>query len=168
MQSEMALWGELGSKLATTRSATEAFDAYAKCVAQQMKMTAEDGQRMLKELQYVTQKVTQSLKKGVVQRIVSSTLDRARKKPQQRLEPRSSRCTARSVAPRAGAWIETTVSFCSSGRTRRRLPAPRVPTGASVLQFHTARAVGFCRCAEDAGNSVRGVMEGHNVFPRHR
>src|SRR4249920_2368469 len=55
MQSEMALWGELGSKLATTRSATEAFDAYAKCVAQQMKMTAEDGQRMLKELQYVTQ-----------------------------------------------------------------------------------------------------------------
>ena len=29
MQSEIALWGELGSKLATTRSATEAFDAYA-------------------------------------------------------------------------------------------------------------------------------------------
>ena len=26
MQSEMALWGELGSKLATTRSAREAFD----------------------------------------------------------------------------------------------------------------------------------------------
>jgi hypothetical protein len=70
MQSEMALWGELGSKLATTRSATEAFDAYAKCVAQQMKMTAEDGQRMLKELQYVTQKVTQSVKKEVAQRIV--------------------------------------------------------------------------------------------------
>jgi hypothetical protein len=32
MQSEMALWGELGSKLAATRSASEAFDAYAKCV----------------------------------------------------------------------------------------------------------------------------------------
>jgi hypothetical protein len=42
MQSEMALWAELGSKLATTRSAREAFDAYATCVAQQMKMTAED------------------------------------------------------------------------------------------------------------------------------
>jgi hypothetical protein len=53
MQSEMALWGELGSKLATTRSTTEAFDAYAKCVAQQMKMTVEDGQRLLKEFQYV-------------------------------------------------------------------------------------------------------------------
>jgi hypothetical protein len=62
MQSEIALWGELGSKLATTRSAMEAFDAYAKCVAQQMKMTAEDGQRLLKDFQYMTQKVTQSLR----------------------------------------------------------------------------------------------------------
>jgi hypothetical protein len=71
MQSEMALWGELGSKLATTRSATEAFDAYAKCVAQQMKMTAEDGQRLLKDFQCVTQKVIQSVKKEVAQRIAS-------------------------------------------------------------------------------------------------
>ena len=62
MQSEMALWGELGSKLATTRSATEAFDAYAKCVAQQTKLTAEDRQRLLKDFQYMTQKVTQSLR----------------------------------------------------------------------------------------------------------
>ena|SRR3984893_8694949 len=58
MQSEIALWAELGSKLATTRSATEAFDAYAKCVAQQTK----DGQRLLKDFQYMTQKVTQSLR----------------------------------------------------------------------------------------------------------
>ena len=70
MQSEMALWGELGSKLAATRSASQAFDAYAKCVAQQMKMTAEDGQRLLKDLQCVTQKVIQSVKKEVTQRIV--------------------------------------------------------------------------------------------------
>jgi hypothetical protein len=70
MQSEMALWGELGSKLATTRSAREAFDAYAKCVAQQMKMTAEDGQRLLKDFQCVAQKVIQSVKKEVAQRIV--------------------------------------------------------------------------------------------------
>jgi hypothetical protein len=62
IQSEMALWEELASRLATTRSATEAFDAYAKCVAQQMKMTAEDGQRLLKDFQYMTQKVTQSLR----------------------------------------------------------------------------------------------------------
>jgi hypothetical protein len=62
MQSEMALWGELGSKLATTRSATEAFDAYAKCVVQQMKMNVEDGQRLLKDFQYMTQKITQSFR----------------------------------------------------------------------------------------------------------
>ena len=48
-QSEMALWAELRSKLATTRSAREAFDAYATCAAQQMKLTAEDGQRLLKD-----------------------------------------------------------------------------------------------------------------------
>jgi hypothetical protein len=70
MQSEMALWGELGSKLATTRSATEACDAYLKCVVEQMKMTAEDGQRLLKDFQCVTQKVIQSVKKEVAQRIV--------------------------------------------------------------------------------------------------
>jgi hypothetical protein len=61
MQSEMALWGELGSKLVTTRSATEAFDAYLKCVAQQMKMTAEDGQRLLNHCQQVTQKIVSLL-----------------------------------------------------------------------------------------------------------
>ena len=70
MQSEMALWAELGSKLATTRSAREAFDAYATCVAQQMKMTAEDGQRLLKDFQCVTQKVIQLVKEEVAQRIV--------------------------------------------------------------------------------------------------
>jgi hypothetical protein len=62
MQLEMALWGELGFKLATTRSALEAFDAYSKCAAQQMKMTAEDAQRLVKDFQYMTQKVTQSLR----------------------------------------------------------------------------------------------------------
>ena len=61
MQSEMALWGELGYKLATTRSALEAFDAYSKCVAQQMKMTAEDAQRLLNHCQQVTQKIVSSL-----------------------------------------------------------------------------------------------------------
>jgi hypothetical protein len=68
MKSEMALWGELGSKLATTRSTTEAFDAYAKCVMQQMKMSADDGQRLLKDFhdapQILTQKVSKSLTKG--------------------------------------------------------------------------------------------------------
>jgi hypothetical protein len=47
--------------MAATRSASEAFDAYAKCVAQQMKMTAQDTERLLKDFQYVTQKVAQAL-----------------------------------------------------------------------------------------------------------
>ena len=59
MQSEMALWGELGSKLVTTRSATEAFDAYLKCVAQQMKMTVEDGQHLLNDWKQAAQRITE-------------------------------------------------------------------------------------------------------------
>jgi hypothetical protein len=62
MESEVALWGELLSKLATAQSGTEAFDVYAKCVAQQMKMTVEDGQRLFNDFQYVTLKLTQSLR----------------------------------------------------------------------------------------------------------
>jgi hypothetical protein len=58
VQSEMALWAELRSNLARTRSAAEAFDAYAKCVTQQMKMSAEDGQRLLEDFKYVTQRST--------------------------------------------------------------------------------------------------------------
>ena len=38
VQSEMALWADLGSKLPKTRSVPEAFEAYGKCVSQQMKM----------------------------------------------------------------------------------------------------------------------------------
>jgi hypothetical protein len=59
MQSEMALWAELGPKLVSTPS--EAFEAYAKCVSQQMKMTAEDGQHLLNDSQQVTQKIMRSL-----------------------------------------------------------------------------------------------------------
>jgi len=49
-------------QLETAQSGTEAFDVYAKCVAQQMKMTVEDGQRLFNGFQYVTQKLTQSLR----------------------------------------------------------------------------------------------------------
>ena len=39
-----------------------AVDAYATSAAQQMKMIAEDGQRLLKDFQCVTQKVIQLVK----------------------------------------------------------------------------------------------------------
>ncbi len=61
MQSEMALWADLGSKLAKTRTVQEAFEAYGKCVSQQMKMTAEDTQHLLNDCQQATQKVMGSL-----------------------------------------------------------------------------------------------------------
>ena len=55
IQSEMALWADLGSKLAKTRSVPEAFEAYGKCVSQQMQMTAEDAQHLLNDWQHITQ-----------------------------------------------------------------------------------------------------------------
>src|SRR6516162_8962802 len=47
MQSEVALWRALLSKLTTAQSGTEAFDIYAKYVAEQTKMIMEDGYRLL-------------------------------------------------------------------------------------------------------------------------
>ena len=64
MQSEMALWANLGSKLATTRSIPEAYEVYGKYVSQQMKMSTEDAQHLLNDWQQMTQKVTQSLGTG--------------------------------------------------------------------------------------------------------
>jgi hypothetical protein len=58
MQSEMALWAGLGSKLVSTRSVPEAFDAYATCVSQQMKMTVEDGQQLLSDYQQIIRPFT--------------------------------------------------------------------------------------------------------------
>ena len=57
MQSEVALWGELLSKLTTARSGVEAFDVYAKCLAEQMRMSVEDGYRLLGEFQHVAQNI---------------------------------------------------------------------------------------------------------------
>ena len=65
VQSEMALWADLGSKLPKTRSVPEAFEAYGKCVSQQMKMSTEDTQHLLNDLQQMTQKITQSFGSGM-------------------------------------------------------------------------------------------------------
>jgi hypothetical protein len=64
VQSEVALWSGLATKLATTRSVPEALEAYTNCVSQQMQMSAEDGQRLLSDCQQITQKITKSLTKG--------------------------------------------------------------------------------------------------------
>ena len=44
VQSEVALWSGLAAKLTATRSVPEVVAAYQECVAQRMKMAAEDGQ----------------------------------------------------------------------------------------------------------------------------
>lgn len=63
-QSEAALWSELATKLASTRSISEAVEAYTKCVSQQMQMTAEDGQRLINDCHQFTQRLTKPFANG--------------------------------------------------------------------------------------------------------
>ena len=61
VRTEAALWSEAAAKLSTTRSLSEAVDTYTAYVSQQMKATAEDGRRIFKDCQQITEKVTKSL-----------------------------------------------------------------------------------------------------------
>src|SRR5262245_22739548 len=61
VQSEVALWSDLAARLAATRNFSEALEAYNQCVSQQMRMTAEDGKRLLDDCQQITQKISKSL-----------------------------------------------------------------------------------------------------------
>jgi hypothetical protein len=60
VQSEVNLWSDLAAKLTTTRSIPEALEAYTKCVSQQVKMTAEDGQRLIDDCQQMAKKIGNS------------------------------------------------------------------------------------------------------------
>jgi Phasin protein len=64
VQSEVALWSELATKLTATRSVPEALEAYTKCISKRMQMTAEDGQHLFNDCQQVTQKITKSITNG--------------------------------------------------------------------------------------------------------
>ena len=64
VQLEVALWSDLASKMMVTRSASEAFEMYAKCVSERMKMAADDGRRLADEAQQITQKITKLLGSG--------------------------------------------------------------------------------------------------------
>jgi hypothetical protein len=64
VKSEADLWSGLATKLAATRSAPDAIEAYQQCVAQRMQMAAEDGRRLFDDCQKITNKVTQSLSNG--------------------------------------------------------------------------------------------------------
>ena len=62
MQSEIALWAGLGSKLASSRSVPEVFEIYGKCVSQQMQMSVEDTQHLFNNWQQLTHRVVGSLR----------------------------------------------------------------------------------------------------------
>ena len=64
VQSEVALWSDLASKLTATRSVPEALETYSKCVSERMKMAADDGRKLADEAQKITQKITKSLGTG--------------------------------------------------------------------------------------------------------
>jgi hypothetical protein len=64
VQSEVAMWSELATKLMATRSVPEALETYSKCVSKRMQMAAEDGRRLFEEGQQITQKVNQSMGNG--------------------------------------------------------------------------------------------------------
>jgi hypothetical protein len=61
VRSEMALWTELVTTLTAARSVPDTLQAYTKCVSQQMKMTAEDGQHLLNDCQEITQKLSKAV-----------------------------------------------------------------------------------------------------------
>jgi hypothetical protein len=64
VQSEVAMWTELATKLTATRSILEAIDTYAKYVSQRLQMAAEEGRRLAEESHQITQKITQAFAKG--------------------------------------------------------------------------------------------------------
>lgn len=61
VKSEVDLWSGLAAKLTQTRSMPEAVAAYQECVAQRMRMAAEDGQRLAEECQKSMSKMTRAL-----------------------------------------------------------------------------------------------------------
>jgi hypothetical protein len=64
MKSEVDLWSGLAAKLTATRSVPEAVAAYQECVAQRMKMAAEDGQRLAEECQKSMNKISRAFSNG--------------------------------------------------------------------------------------------------------
>ncbi len=64
VQSEVELWSQLASNLATTRSIPEALGAYQESVAKRMQMAAEDGSRLADECREMMGRIAGSLSKG--------------------------------------------------------------------------------------------------------
>lgn len=61
LQSEVALWSDLATKLGTAHTLPEALQAYAACISQRLTMAADDGRLLADEAQEIVQKLSQSL-----------------------------------------------------------------------------------------------------------
>jgi Phasin protein len=68
VQSEIALWSDLATKLTATKTLPEALEAYAKCVSERMKMAADNGRLLADEAQQITQKIAKALGNGWLNR----------------------------------------------------------------------------------------------------
>ncbi len=64
VQSEVAMWSELATKLTATRSVPEALETCSNCASKRMQMAAEDGRRLFEEGQQITQKINRTLTNG--------------------------------------------------------------------------------------------------------
>ena len=63
-QSEVDLWSGLAAKLRTARSVPEAMQTYQECIAQRIRMAAEDGRQLSEDCQKIMQTITTSLTNG--------------------------------------------------------------------------------------------------------
>ena len=74
VQAEVSLWSDLAAQITSIRSAPKALEAYMRCASRQMQMTAEDGERLFKDCQDISQKITKSIAEpGALRKPVKSS-----------------------------------------------------------------------------------------------
>jgi hypothetical protein len=64
IKSEVELWSGLAAKLVGARSVPDAMQSYQECIAQRMRMAADDAQRLSDECGSVIQRISKSMTNG--------------------------------------------------------------------------------------------------------
>jgi hypothetical protein len=64
VQSEVALWSDLVTRLTKTRAVPEAIETYTQCISQRMRMAIDDGRLLADEAQQIAAKISKSLGNG--------------------------------------------------------------------------------------------------------
>jgi hypothetical protein len=60
VRSEVELWSDLATKIATTRAYPDGLEMYRECISRRLKMAAEDGQHLLEDGQKVIAAMTRA------------------------------------------------------------------------------------------------------------